>query len=202
MAISLDESFASLYNSSNSLPSRRSRSPLITTFKYFNRRSKSKSRIGACTKNVPAEPALKAPTKSWDNWHLSWKRRGQTPGMDDYLTLEQLENVWYKQDFYVGCISVPQEATQYTFTEAVEVPLIAEHTVRAQRQREQPLALRQPSANGVPRDTATMVDGVIHPALRPVPYVVDSSSSRSQAAAPVDRVAVAVPNTNWTYGRG
>ncbi|KAI4250156.1 MAG: hypothetical protein L6R40_000328 [Gallowayella cf. fulva] len=36
------------------------------------------------------------------------RSREQIPSMIDYLTLAQLENVWYKQDSYKGTVSAPQ----------------------------------------------------------------------------------------------
>ena len=128
-----------------------------------------------------------------------WKRRGQTPGMDDYLTLEQLENVWYNQDFYVGCVSVPQTVAQYTFTEAVEAPLIADHSSGARQHRSSPNLNN--ASSGAPLDGSIIIDGSVHPALRPTPYLEDSPSILEEHAAPVSRRAVAVPDTNWTYGR-
>ena len=137
-----------------------------------------------------------------DNWQTMWKRRGQTPGMEDYLTLEQLENVWYKQDFYVGCMSLPQVVTQYTFTEAVEVPLIAEHNpdTRQHREPRPPPDLDSPLPPIPGQNASTCIDGAIHPALRPNPYLNDSPAL-TPPVLPPGRLAVAVPDTNWTYGR-
>lgn len=174
MDVHSNSSFASLYSCPINSPSKRRRSRIMTPLKYLTQRSDAKPLALECPGKLNNP---KGSTRTWDSWHITWKRRGQTPGMDDYLTLEQLENVWYTQDFYVGCISVPQKVTQYTFTDAVEAPLIAEHSLNARRQQES----RQPttefnivSPDNPPEDDRTAIGGAIHPALRPLPYLKDS----------------------------
>ena len=49
------------------------------------------------------------------------KGRAHIPSMIDYLTLEQLEGVWQKQDSYKGVLDVPQKP-------ATPISLIAEET--------------------------------------------------------------------------
>ena len=201
MDTNLDYSYASLYSpTSHALP-KRSRSRFVTTLKHVVYRSTNKPPTLSRSSTAPNKVSSKNLTRSWDSWHITWKRRGQTPGMDDYLTLEQLENVWYKQDFYVGCISVPQKVTQYTFTEAVEAPLIAEHNVSARRQQEsQPLPNLENFLPNNPSSHDTIIDGAIHPALRPVPYLKDLPTLTPEAATS-HRLVVSVPDTHWTYGR-
>ena len=130
-----------------------------------------------------------------------WKRRGQTPEMDEYLTLTELENVWHTQDAYALCVCAPQSVAQYTFQEAVEVPLIAKHDIR-----------RSPSLNAVQlepsrshllfqlnvQDDSTVINGAVHPALRPSPYLSDEQLPTYKSSPP--RLAISVPNTSWTYG--
>lgn len=48
---------------------------------------------------------------SWGRSSRKGQRpREHIPSMIDYLTLSQLENVWYKQDSYRGCVAAPQTA--------------------------------------------------------------------------------------------
>ena len=78
------------------------------------------------------------------------QRRGETPGMDDYLTLAELENVWQTQDVYLGCYDAPQRARGYTYTDPVEAPTITKHQTRCENRstlnltRHQPLESRNP----------------------------------------------------------
>ena len=59
----------------------------------------------------------------------SFQKRGSTPGMDDYLTLAQLENVWHTQGYMLGSPDVPQTASEYTYTytEPVELGTFVKH---------------------------------------------------------------------------
>lgn len=125
--------------------------------------------------------------------------------MDDYLTLAQLENAWHKQDSYVGCVIAPQKITQYTFQEAVEAPLIANHTSRIRSRSHQGPRIA-PDLNGpLPspprRDETTVIDGAVHPALRPIPYLADNTPIMTLHDVPQRRLASEVPDTSWTYGR-
>ena len=65
----------------------------------------------------------------------SWKQRGQTPGMDDYLTLAELENIWITQDSYVGSVQAPQGSKKYTYVEPVEAPTIVKHQLMPESTR-------------------------------------------------------------------
>lgn len=127
---------------------------------------------------------------------ILWKRRGQTPGMDDYLTLSQLQNVWDSQDSYLGFVNAPQEATQYTFQEAIEAPVITKHNII-----KRPTKALPPPKNSVPRiqfqDDPNVIDGSVHPALRPEPYISDDDSPRIQQRPPPPRLAIVVPPTSW-----
>ena len=200
----MDSSFESLYSSPSQKLRKESRSPrYLSAWKCLTHGSKKEPLVSKSPWKANKKTASQDTPRShsWDSWQIM-KPRGRTPGMDDYLTLEQLENVWYKQDSYVGCVSVPQIVTEYTFTEAVEAPLIAEHSLDAQQQR-----LRRPASDinnrppSAPSPNGTLlIDGTIHPALRPVPYLKDYSKSTPDLGSS-NRVAVSVPDTNWTYGR-
>lgn len=166
----MDSSFETLYSSPPQNPPKRSRSPrLLSTVRELHislsakrsRRAQKKhsSRNSSCPD--PQDGSLK---------QMLWKRRGQTPGMDDYLTLAQLENAWHKQDSYVGCVIAPQKITQYTFHEAVEAPLIADHTSSIhtrpyQGPRPAP-DLNSPLPRLPQEEDTTCIDGAVHPALR------------------------------------
>ena len=158
----------------------------------------------ACTVCAKCSPR----PHSWDV-STPWKRRGQTPGMDDYLTFAQLEECLDRQSFYTGCIEVPQQVTQYSFNETAEAPLIAKHSsdilLSQTHQEETEHRLRlSPLAN---QTTPAMIDGLTHPAfresaLRPIPSItVDKDLPPIQPQSESDRLAVPVPNTHFTYGR-
>ena len=199
MDLTTDSSFASLYSSPSHFPSKGRRRPrFLKTLKSFAHGSNEILTGWKCPKN--GHPEISSQDSGRPHaWPSLWKRRGQTPGMDDYLTLEQLENVWYNQDFYVGCVSVPQMVTKYTFTEAVEAPLIADHDSSARQPRPRPNP-NSPSSSP-PHHDPTVIDGSVHPALRPTPYLEDSPIILKHHPATTGRRAVAVPTTNWTYGR-
>ena len=145
---------------------------------------------------------------SWDV-SVPWKRRGQTPGMDDYLTLAQLEECLDRQSSYIGCMEIPQQVTQYSFTETAEAPLIAKHSTDTQPtpsyQEESERRIRLSHlANQI---NPAVIDGVTHPALREpavqsIPsIVVDKELPPIKTQFESRRLAVPVPSTNWTYGR-
>ena len=205
MVPSLNPSPVSPCSSPTSLLSKSPRLPrCLTTLKHFgnkpNRKSLSFRTPGTNHHEDTAEGASRP--RSAESLQVMWKRRGQTPGMGDYLTLEQLEDVWHAQDYYVGCVSAPSGATEYKYTEAVEAPLIAEHSPSARRQQTSwALTKRDHSPPAVPlHDSSYCVDNIVHPALRPVPYLRSSEPSTPDSA-PFGRLAVEVPDTNWTYGR-
>ncbi|KAL8677231.1 MAG: hypothetical protein Q9186_006324 [Xanthomendoza sp. 1 TL-2023] len=86
--------------------------------------------------------------------------REHVPSMIDYLTLAQLENVWYKQDSYKGTVSVPQ---------STPCPDIERMQQRQQRNRD---LLEEPSLDA-------------HPAIRARGASFDDSSwSRPPAYRP------------------
>ena len=144
------------------------------------------------------------------SWDVStpWKRRGQTPGMDDYLTFAQLEECLDRQSSFQGSIEIPQQATQYSFKETAEAPLIAKHctdTRPTQTYQEDPEPKIQLShlAN---QTNSAVIDGVTHPAfresaLRPIPsIIVDKELPPVEPNLDSDRLAVPVPSTNGTCG--
>lgn len=95
-------------------------------------RSTGNSRTSDC--GSPSEASLPSPSTSRSRSSASTyhpkrfrQRRGQTPGMDDYLTLTELENVWSTQDAYLGCHDAPQRVSGYDFRDPVEVPTISKH---------------------------------------------------------------------------
>ena len=145
------------------------------------------------------------------SWDLStpWKRRGQTPGMDDYLTLAQLEECLDRQNHYIGCIEVPQQVTQYSFSETAEAPLIAKHSTdtrppQTTQEESEPRIRLSHLAN---QTNSAVIDGVTHPAFREsamqaIPsIIVDKELPPIKPDFEADRLGVPVPSTNWTYGR-
>lgn len=157
----------------------------------------------ACTVCAKCSPR----PHSWDV-STPWKRRGQTPGMDDYLTFAQLEECLDRQSFYIGCVEMPQQVTQYTFNETAEAPLIAKHSLdtpltQAHREEAELRIRLSPLAN---QTTPAVIDGVTHPAfresaLRPIPsIIVDKDLPPIQSEFQSDRIALPVPSANWTYG--
>lgn len=145
---------------------------------------------------------------SWDS-STQWKRRGQTPGMDDYLTLAQLEECLDRQSSYIDFIELPQQVTQYSFKEIAEALPIAKHPTDTQptqtyQEESRPSIQLSHLAN---QTNAAVIDGVTHPAFResasrPIPsIVVDKKLPPIEAQFGCDRLAVPVPSTNWTYGK-
>lgn len=145
------------------------------------------------------------------SWDVStpWKRRVQTPGMDDYLTLAQLEECLDRQSPYSDYIEIPQQVTKNSVEETAETPLIARHstatrpnlTYREQSEPQIPLSHLADQAN------SAVIDGVVHPAfrdsgLRPIPsIIVDKELPPIKPQSASRRFAVPVPSPNWTYGR-
>ena len=158
----------------------------------------------ACTVCAKCSPR----PHSWDT-STQWKRRGQTPGMDDYLTLAQLEECLDRQSSYLGCIELPQQVTQYSFKETAEVLSIAKHSTDArptQTNHEGPTP-RVRLSHLANQANSAVIDGVTHPAFResasrPIPsVVVNKELPPIETQFGCDRLAVPVPSTNWTYGR-
>lgn len=210
MVFTMDPSFETLYSLPCHATPRRSRSPrFLATVKELvhrpsNRSLKMQRPNSSHRKNASKDSPRPRSCESSVRQAL-WKRRGQTPGMDDYLTLAQLENVWHTQDYYVGCVSAPQKITQYTFQEAVEAPLVAKHGTGARAHSSPRSAPDLKSHSPTPDHHihTTVIDGATHPALRPVPYLTEEKSpAMVQQSIPLNRFAISVPDTNWTYGRG
>lgn len=146
------------------------------------------------------------------SWDVStpWKRRGQTPAMDDYLTFAQLEECLDRQSFYIGCIEIPQQVTQYSFNETVEAPVIAKHSLDNALSQTHPEQAEHriwlsPLAN---QTNPAVIDGVTHPAFREsasqpiIPsIIVDKDLPPIQLQSESDRLAAPVPNTHWAYGK-
>lgn len=81
--------------------------------------SRSTSELSSRSRERSRSPMTRVPARSWegdprgDPHHYSRQEpppREHIPSMIDYLTLAQLESVWYKQDTYRGCVSAPQTA--------------------------------------------------------------------------------------------
>lgn len=195
----MNSSFETLYcDASQTLP-KRSRSPrFFTTVKEFHKTISTKRSRSVSRKHDPHD-SLSPNSQESSMKQILWKRRGQTLGMDDYLTMAQLENAWHKQDSFVGCVIAPQKITQYSYQEAVEAPLIASHITPQPPRRAPDLNSPLPST---PLDhDARFIDGAIHPALRPTPYLTDNSSSMTQLSMPLLPMATEIPDSSWTYGR-
>ena len=123
-----------------------------------------------------------------------WERRRQTPGMDDYLTLAQLENAWQEQDTFIGYVEAPQNITRYAFTEAAEAPLIAKSRIEGPIDALRPPIHLELQPLHLPNQDETLaIDGAVHPALRSTPYLPDEGSNL-QSRAFSGRYAVAVPS--------
>lgn len=114
----------------------------------------------------------------------TWKRRGQIPDMEDYLSLSQLESVWQYQDSHVGPIDAPLTAKSYSFQEIAEAPTIVKRK-HHQIEDESDVSSEDASSedNSHP-DDAVVVDGVMHPALRPVPYLDNRGRHRNMPPLP------------------
>ena len=195
--------------------SRRSRSPrILSTVKGLVQRPTTKfgshKRPGSARSKSDAfhgddganagKSSCCAAQKDRSPTETSWKRRGQTPEMDEYLTLTELESVWNKQDSCGLCVYAPQNVTQYTFQEAMELPLIAKHELRPRSMestRSEPAQRdRIPQINV--QDDSTIIDGAVHPALRSSFYLSDVELPKYKPLPP--RLVISVPNTDWTYG--
>lgn len=158
----------------------------------------------ACTVCAKCSPR----PHSWDV-STPWKRRDRTPGMDDYLTFAQLEECLDRQSFYIGCIEIPHQVTQSSFTETAEVPLIAKHSLdtRPTQSYQEELEPRIQLSHLANQTSPATIAGLTHPAfresaLRPIPsIVVDRELPPVEPQSKSDRLAVPVPTTNWTYGR-
>ena len=143
---------------------------------------------------------------SWDA-SILWKRRGQTPGMDDYLTFAQLEECLDRQSSYTGCMEIPQQVTQYSYIETAEAPLIAKHSTATRPTQASKSEHRVRLSQLATQTSPAVIDGVTHPALResplqPIPsIVVDKELPPIDAQSESGRLAVPVPSANWTYGR-
>ena len=112
----------------------------------------------------------------------TWKRRGQTPDMDDYLSLSQLESVWDYHDSYVGGVEAPMASKSYTFQEIAEAPTIVKHKydpVDDDSSDNISVIGSSSSSSSSSSDDAVVVDGMVHPALRPTPYLQSYQRTKS-----------------------
>ena len=199
-----------VYSHHASTPPKRTRSPRIfTTVKCLVQRPSTKStlqkRPGTARSTCDAfnnGTSCRSTSRNSSKMEILWKRRGQTPDMDEYLTLNELESVWNRQDSYLGCVYAPQNITQYSFQEAVEAPLIAKHDIS-----NRPMEATQPAPvqddrtpQIVVQDDSTVINGSVHPALRPTAYHADEKLPTHKPRPP--RLVISDPNTDWTYGRG
>jgi len=117
--------------------SRRKSNRLLSTVKSLVHRpsksvgaippSHSTPQISRFFNDSPPMRATSLPAGSALEQQFTPTRRGQTPGMDDYLTLSELENVWVTQDTYVGCVQAPIRPAKHTFEEVAEVPTVVKH---------------------------------------------------------------------------
>ena len=196
--------------------SRRSRSPRILstvkdlvqrpTAKFVSQKAPGSARSKNAAFNHDdgantVKSSRRAAQKAYSPPEMSWKRRGHTPEMDEYLTLTELESLWNKQDSCALCVYAPQNVTQYTFQEAVELPLIAKHELRPRSMestRSEPVQ-RDHTPQITVQDDSSIVNGAVHPALRPSPHLSDDEIPTYKPLPP--RLLISVPNTDWTYGR-
>lgn len=73
--------------------------------------SRSSAECSRQSRERSRSPVPRVEAHSWEApFRNENTRRENIPSMIDYLTLAQLENVWYKQDTYRGCVSMPQTA--------------------------------------------------------------------------------------------
>ncbi|KAL2047763.1 hypothetical protein ABVK25_011375 [Lepraria finkii] len=212
----MDTSFNKVYSLHPSTPLKRTKSlKIFTTVKCLVQRPSTKftlqKRPGSARSNDDAfqshgnrnkGTSSRSTLRKSFKTEVLWKRRGQTPDMDEYLTLNELESVWNRQDSYLGCVCAPQNITQYTFQEAVEAPLIAKHDISnrlTETARTAPVQSDQTPRIFV-QDDSMVIDGSVHPTLRPTAYPSDEEQLTSKPTPP--QLAISVPNANWTYGRG
>ena len=121
----------------------------------------------------------------------AWKPPGQAPGMDDYLTLAELEIVWVTQDTYVGSVGAPQEITGYTYIGPVEAPTFIKHQIQPEITRQSlPILQRIPTDSvPFPKPSECGKDSVVkdasHPWLQPRHAPNSRSSSSYTPPMPV-----------------
>lgn len=74
--------------------------------------SRSTSELGQHPRQRSHSPTPRFHTRTWGGSSASTRKgqrsREQVPSMIEYLTLAQLEIVWYKQDSYKGTVSAPR----------------------------------------------------------------------------------------------
>ena len=120
-------------------PRTRSEAPIEDT---RTTRSRSTSEPGQHARQRSHSPPTRFHTRAWGGFSArtgkGQRGREQVPSMIEYLTMAQLENVWYKQDSYKGTVSAPQSAPS---------PEIEHMYQRQQRNRE---ILRGPSLDAHP----------------------------------------------------
>ena len=109
----------------------------------------------------------------------TWKRRGQTPDMDDYLSMGQLENIWMYQDSHTAGVETPLSCRTYSFHDIPEAPTIVRH--KREYDTENPSmedlsptnhsSVDEGAVDDLVTDEGVIVDGFVHPAFRPRPYL-------------------------------
>ena len=77
-------------------------------------RSRSTTQLKQHPRQRTYSPPPRSRTRTWGGSSAGTRKgqrsREQVPSMIDYLTLAQLENVWYKQDSYKGTVPAPQSS--------------------------------------------------------------------------------------------
>ncbi|KAG8533110.1 uncharacterized protein KY384_001893 [Bacidia gigantensis] len=141
--------------------------------------SKSASELTFPSSN-PSNPSTTR-TRSLDNKHetAKWTQRGRTPGLDDYLTMDQLEGIWQTHDAYLGNFDVPQSAASYKFVEPVEAPTIIRHQHHS-------APVRRPIRNPRPLNKTAMLPQVNLPMAESSPRrdIRHSSQARGSESRP------------------
>lgn len=100
-------------------------------------RSRSTSELGQHPRQWSHSPTPRFHTRTWGGSSARTRKgqrsREQVPSMIEYLTLAQLENVWYKQDSYKGTVSrlsplpVRRSSTCNSDSGEIEKSLVGRH---------------------------------------------------------------------------
>lgn len=181
---------------------RRSRSPNF--LKGLRHRNQYRSRSPKRPKG--AKTAVETDHKTRPNGHTDANKSptlercgGQTPAMDDYLTLTQLEDIWHQQDCYRGIVKTPQLVNEKPF----EFSTGTKHddsTWPVQSFWSKPRDEQQLSHLAHQTSHAT-IDGVVHPALRAMPHFSQETKPEKPRPMQPSRLVIPVPTTYFTYGR-
>ena len=149
------------------------------------RRSDAESFASSRASSGQSRPSSQVETEQSSVPRATWKRRGQTPDMDDYLSMSQLEDVWSYQDSYTGAVETPLTAKSYSFQEISEAPTFVKHKhYHSVNTSLEDLSNYETSPSVSIPDDSAIVDGVVHPALRSTPYLQTLSGSRSTPQLP------------------